>query len=196
MTTRRKLMGLIAALVVLAPLPVFLASCKAITDEEVKNAMQIEILETKWVMKEYRQWPNPKLVLVPCVVFRIKNLAAETMAYVSFNGIFKERNAVENRGDNFLAAIRKKNAVARGGWSEPITLKSNFGTEGMSVKTFQNNPQWKPVWVKIYAQWKGSRHVLLGEWPVAMTIDFKEPEQPVIQGGKKEGEVKKDETKK
>ncbi len=196
MTTRRKLMGLVAALAVLTPLLMFLASCKTMTDEEVKNAMQIEILETKWVMKEYRQWPNPKLILVPSVVFRIKNLTADSMTYISFNGIFKERNAVENRGDNFLAAIGKNNPVAPGGWSDPIALKSNFGTEGTSVKTFQNNPQWKPVWVKIYTRWKGSRLVLLGEWPVAMTIDFKEPEQPVIQGGKKEGEVKKDETKK
>jgi hypothetical protein len=196
MTTRRKLMGLVAALAVLTPLLMFLASCKTMTDKEVKNAIQTEILETKWVMKEFRQWPNPKLILVPSVVFRIKNLTADSMAYVSFNGIFKERNAVENRGDNFLAAIGKNNAVAPGGWSDPITLKSNYGTEGTSVKAFQNNPQWKPVWVKIYALWKGSRHVLLGEWPISMTIDFKEPEQPVIQGGKKEGEVKKDETKK
>jgi hypothetical protein len=179
----------------LAPLVLSFAGCKSITDEQVKAAMQIEVLDTMWVDKEYKQWPHPKLILVPAVKFRIKNLTAEPMKYVNFNGIFKEKEAVENRGDNFLAAIRKT-PVAPGEWSETITLKSNFGYEGKTLDSFKNNPGWKPLWVKIFAQWKGSRHVLLGEWPVSMRIDFKEPGTPVIQGGQKPEEGKKEPVKK
>ena len=179
---RRPFAGLLA-LAVLSSSLLVVPACKSITDEEVKAAMEIEILETKWVEKEYKQWPKPVLKLVPAVVFRIKNLTAEPMKFVNFNGIFKEKEAIENVGDQFLAAIRNT-PVAPGGWSEPITLKSNFGYEGTSVDNFKNNPGFKPLWVKVYAQWKGSRHVLLGEWPVSMTIDFKEPGIPVIQGGK------------
>lgn len=185
------------AAVAATALPFVLApsACKNVPDEVVKNAIEVEILDTMWVDKEFKQWPHPKLILVPAVKFRIKNLTAEPMKYVNFNGIFKEKTAVENRGDNFLAAIRGA-PVPPGGWSDPITLKSNFGYEGTSLETFKNNPGWKPLWVKIYAQWKGSRHVLLGEWPVSMRIDFKEPGEPVIQGGKPAEVKKKDETKK
>lgn len=171
------------ALAVLASSLFVAPACKTVTDEEVKAAMEIEVLDTKWVEKEYKTWPKPKLTLVPAVTFRIKNLTSEPMKYVNFNGIFKEKIAVENRGDNFLAAIRNE-PVPPGGWSEPITLKSNFGYEGTSLANFQNNPEFKPLWVKIFAQWKGSRHVLLGEFPISMKIDFKEPGIPIIQGGK------------
>ena len=37
--------------------------------------------------------------------------------------------------------------------------------------------------VKLYAQFKGSRHALMGEWRVSNTIDFKE-DAPVHQEGK------------
>ena len=188
-THSRPLAGILG-LAVLSSSLLFVPACKSVTDEEIKAAMEIEIIETKWVEKDYKQWPRPKLVLVPAVVFRIKNLTAEPMKYVNFNGIFKEKDAIENVGDQFLAAIRNE-PVAAGGWSEPITLRSNFGYEGTSLANFKNNPGFKPLWVKIYAQWKGSRHVLLGDWPVSMTIDFKEPGIPVIQGGKPVEPIKK-----
>lgn len=186
---RRPLAGILG-LAILASFLLSVPACKKITEAEVKAAMEVEIIDTKWVDKEYRSWPKPMLKLVPAVVFRIKNLTAEPMKYVNFNGIFKEKLAVQNVGDQFLAAIRNE-AVAPGGWSEPITLKSNFGYEGTSVANFKDNPAFRPLWVKIYAQWKGSRHTLLGEWPVAMKIDFKEPGIPIIKGGIPTEPVKK-----
>jgi hypothetical protein len=187
---RRPFAGVLSLAVLLASVLLFPPACKRVTDAEVKAAMEIEILDTKWVSKEFKQWPKPKLVLVPAVVFRIKNLTPDPMKYVNFNGIFKEKNAVENRGDQFLAAIRNQ-PIAPGGWSEPITLRSNFGYEGTTLASFKSNPDFKPLWAKIYAQWKGSRHVLLGEWPVSSKIDFQEPGIPVIQGGKPAEPVKK-----
>jgi hypothetical protein len=187
--TRRLLAGVLGPAVLASTLFV-VPACKSIRDEDVKTAMTVEILATKWIEKEYRSWPKPKLVLVPSVTFRIRNNTAEPMKYVNFNGIFKEKSAVENVGDQFLAAIRNE-PIAPRGWSEPITLKSNFGYEGTNLANFKNNPGFKPLWVKIYAQWKGSRHVLMGEWPVSMTIDFQEPGIPVIQGGKPAEPIKK-----
>lgn len=158
----------------------FLAGCSTMTDEEVKASIQIDLLDTSWVAKEYKVWPSAKLTLVPTVTFRIKNISAKPLTYINFNGIFKNRDDVENLGDQFLAAIRNT-PVLPGAWSEPITLKSNFGVEGKRLADFQNNPQWKTYFVKVFAQTKGSRHVFLAEWPVSRKIDFKE-DQPVHQG--------------
>ena len=161
---------------VLAPL--FLSSCKGLSPEELKGSLEIVEMSSKWVAKTYQPWP-PKLVLVPTVSFRVKNISGKPLNYLNFNAIFKFRDDLENLGDNFLAAIRKE-PIPPGEMSQVITLKSNFGVEGTSLAKFQDNPNWKTVICKLFVQSKGSIHVLLGEYEVSKEIDFKEPE-PVGQ---------------
>ena len=60
--------------------------------------------------------------------------------------------------------------------SEVITLKSNYGVEGKTIQSFENNPYWKTVVVKLFARSKGSDYVLLGEYEVSKVIDFKPDE--------------------
>jgi len=140
--------------------------------EVIKAALEITDVETKWVSKFYQPWP-PRLILVPVVTFRVKNLTAEPIFYVNFNGIFKEKGSKLNNGDNFRAAIRNK-PVPPGEKSEPIVLKSNFGVDGRNLESIKNSRFWKPWTVKVFAQWKGSMPVDLGEWDVSRDIDFKE----------------------
>jgi hypothetical protein len=125
---------------------------------------------------------------VPAISFKVKNLTQKPLRYVNFNAIFKFKDDAENLGDNFLAAIRST-PVLPGELSDQITLKSNFGVEGKGLSDFKNNYQWKIAYVKLFAQMKGSRHVLLGEWVVSREIDFKEPE-PVHMGDKEENPKK------
>lgn len=159
----------------------FFPACKKISTEELKNSIEIIDVETKWVSKEYRAWP-PKLVLVPVISFRVKNVSDKPLTYVNFNAIFKFKDETKNLGDNFLAAIRKK-PVMPGEVSPVITLKSNFGVEGKTLDSFKNNPYWKPVVVRLFARSLGSEFVLLGEWEVSKTIDFKEDQAitPVVE---------------
>lgn len=165
-----------------------LTGCKKMTPEELKNSMEIINVETKWVSKEYRVWP-PKLVLVPVISFQVKNISDKPLTYVNFNAIFKFKDETKNLGDNFLAAIRKE-PVLPGQVSPVITLKSNYGVEGKTLDSFKNNPYWKPVVVRLFARSFGSEFVLLGEWEVSKTIDFKE-DQPVTPVVEKQEEGKK-----
>jgi len=173
-----------AALIALAGLAI---GCKSPTIERVQGSLEVVNLKTQWVSKEYRQWPEPKLVLVPQVKFQVKNLTAEPLKYVNFNVIFKRNMDKENLGDNFLAAIRK-NPVPPGGLSEEITLTSTFGVEGRNLEHFKTYPMMRNYDVLLYAQLKGSRHALLGEWKVSGDIAFKE-DAPVHQEGKTITEV-------
>ncbi|MGB8953197.1 MAG: hypothetical protein WCC06_11110 [Candidatus Aminicenantales bacterium] len=175
MKKRMSLLSLAAAFFLVAVSVLSQTGCKAPPDEEIKSLMEIVDIETKWVSKSYRPWPKPQLILVPTISFRIKNLSQTPLRFVNCNAIFKFKNDVENLGDNFLSAIRG-GPVSPGGVSEKITLKSNFGVEGKNLSSFKNNPQWKTVYAKVYVQYRGSRHVLLGEWVVSREIDFKEPE--------------------
>ncbi len=151
----------------------FMSACKSVPSEELKSSIQVTDVETKWVSKYYQPWP-PRLILVPVIAFRVKNVGATPLEHVNFNAIFKFKGDPENLGDNFLAGIRGK-PVNPGETSEVITLKSNFGVEGKTVASFKDNFQWKPTAVKIYARSRGSQFVLLGEWDISRTIDFVEP---------------------
>jgi hypothetical protein len=153
----------------------FSSSCvKSPSPDELKASIEIVNVETKWVAKTYQPWP-PRLILVPVISFQVKNVSAKPLNYMNFNGIFKFKDEKENFGDNFLAAIRKE-PVMPGQLSKVITLKSNFGVEGKSLATFKDNPGWKPTMCRLFVQSKGSPHILLGEYDVSRTIDFKEPE--------------------
>lgn len=151
----------------------FMSACESVPSDELKASIQVTDVDTKWISKYYQPWP-PRLILVPVVSFRIKNVGSKPLKHVNFNAIFKFKGDPENLGDNFLAAIRNA-AVDPGGMSEVITLKSNFGVEGKTLDSFKDNVLWKPTEVKIFARSKGSQFVLLGEWDISRTIDFVEP---------------------
>lgn len=156
---------------------------KTMSSQELQASIEIVDVETKWVDKYYMPWP-PKLILVPAISFRVKNITDKPLRYINFNANFKFKDDYENLGDSFLAAIRG-DAILPGETSDAIILKSNYGVEGKSLASFQSNPQWKIVSVKLFAQSKGSQYIDLGEWEVSKKIDFKEPE-PVVPEKKEE----------
>jgi len=151
-----------------------LYSCRGMSSDTLKSSIEIVDIETKWVSKYYQPWP-PRLILVPLISFRVKNVGSVPLEYVYFNAVFKFKGDPENLGDNFLAAIRGK-AVRPGETSDVITLKSNFGVEGKNLDSFKDSVQWKPVELNLFARSKGSQFVLLGQYDVSRIIDFKEPE--------------------
>ena len=157
-------------IVALAVLP----GCKTMSSEELKASIEVLEYTSAWVSKYYQPWP-PRLILVPQVSFRIRNIGAKPLTYVNFNAVFNFKGDPENFGDAFMAAIRGK-AVPPGGTSDPIVLRSNLGVDGKNLAGIRDNPQWKQAQVRLFAISKGSTPVLLGVYDVSRDIDFKEPE--------------------
>ena len=147
---------------------------QTLSEEELQASFELVDLDTKWVAKEYQPWP-PKLILVPAISFKVKNVTEKPLRYINFNANFRFKDDWENLGDNFLAAIRG-DAILPGETSEEILLKSNYGVEGQRVSSFESNPMWKPVVCKLFASSKGSQFITLGEFDVSRKIDFKEDE--------------------
>jgi hypothetical protein len=174
-----------ALLAVLAALT--LTACKQPSIAQVQASLEVVNLQTKWVVKEYKQWPQPKLVLVPVAQFQVRNKSVEPLKNINFNAIFKKPDEKENRGDNFLATIRDQ-PILPGAESPVVVLKSNFGLEGRNLEHFKLYPKELTYVVKIFAQYGGSRPSLLGEFPVSGEIDFK-PDAPVHMDGKKIDQV-------
>jgi len=161
---------LVLAALALAGLP----ACKTMTSEELKSSIEVLDYSSSWVSKYYQPWP-PRLILVPQISFRIKNIGAKPLTYVNFNAVFQFKGEAENFGDAFMAAIRGK-AVPPGETSDVIVLKSNLGVDGKNLAGIRDNPSWKPAFIRLFASSKGSQPVLLGVYDVSRQIDFKEPE--------------------
>ncbi len=155
-----------------------------VTPEELKSWIEITDVETKWVSKYYQPWP-PRLILVPAIQFRVKNLTSKPLRYINFNAIFRFKEDYENLGDAFFAAIRNK-PIMPGEKSDLILLKSNYGVEGRTKASFINNPHWKIVEVRLFAQTGSSGYVFLGEWEVSRKIDFEEPKPVGVKKEKKD----------
>lgn len=167
-----------AVVLAIASLAVMTA-CKTTTPEELKSSIELQDIETKWVSKYYQPWP-PRLILVPQISFRVKNVGAEPLNYVNFNAVFKFKGERENLGDAFLAAIRGQ-AIEPGEASPVIVLKSNLGVDGKDLENIRENPEWKPTEVRLFAISRGSQPVLLGVFDVSREIDFQEPEPVEIK---------------
>jgi hypothetical protein len=172
---------LVLGLLALAVLP----GCKTMSSEELKASIEVLDYTSAWVAKYYQPWPE-RLILVPQISFRIKNIGPKPLSYINFNAVYNFKGDPENLGDGFLAAIRGK-AVPPGETSDLIVLKSDFGVDGRNLAGIRDNPEWRPAEVRLFAQSKGSAPALLGVYDVSRDIDFKEPE-PV---GDKKDAVKK-----
>lgn len=159
----------VLAALALAALP----ACKTMSREDLKASIEVVDYSSSWVSKYYQPWP-PRLILVPQISFRIKNIGAKPLTYVNFNAVYQFKGDPENFGDAFMAAIRGR-AVEPGQTSDPIVLKSNLGVDGKNVAGIRDNPSWKSAFVRLFAISKGSQPVLLGVYDVSREIDFKEP---------------------
>jgi hypothetical protein len=184
----KKWMFILVMMIVIVIVAVFINIAglwQNMSSEDLKAAIDITEVSTKWMEKKYEPWP-PKLVLVPSITFRIKNISDKPLRYINFNANFRYQDDFENLGDSFLAAIRKKQLMP-GETSDEITLISNYGVEGKNLAHFENNPAWKIVTCHLFAASKGSQYIPLGNYTISRKIDFKEPE-PV---GLKPAEKKK-----
>ena len=150
------------------------SSCKIMSNEELRNSLEVLDFDSQWVQTLYQEWPA-RLKLAPQVSFRVKNSSAKPLNYVNFIANFVSKADQKNLGDGFLAAIRGK-ALAPGDTSNKITMTCNVSVEGKNKKDFETNPGWESYQVKLFALSKGSQPVLLGIFDVSRNIVFKEDE--------------------
>ena len=163
----------------------FTGLLQTMSHEELEGTFELLDIETKWVEKTYQPWP-PKLVLVPAISFKIKNVSDAPLKYVYINANFKFRDDVAILGDGFIEAIRG-DPLMPGDTSETILLKSTHGIDGQNLEHFKSSPffQSKVVDVKVFAKSQGSQYIPVGEWEVSKNIDFKEPEAYETEAEKK-----------
>ena len=170
------ILAIIVLFIIVFAVAHFTGLLKTMSHEDLEGAFEFLDVETKWVEKSYQPWP-PKLVLVPSISFKIKNISEEPLKYLYVNANFKFRDDVAILGDGFIEAIRGE-PLLPGDTSETILLKSTHGIDGQNLEHFKISPffQSKTVDVKVFVKSQGSQYIPVGEWEVSKNIDFKEPE--------------------
>ncbi len=182
------ILAVIVLAIIVAAIAHFTGLWKTMSHEELQGSFELIDIETKWVEKTYQPWP-PKLILVPAISFKIKNISDVPLKYVYLNANFKFRDDVAILGAGFIEAIRRE-PLMPGETSDSIILKSTHGVDGQNLEHFKSSPffQSKTVDVKVFAKSQGSQYIPLGEWEVSKNIDFKEPEPLGEKPEKKKGE--------
>lgn len=188
MKNMRLIIAVIVLGIIVAVVAHFSGLWKTMSHEELEGSFELLDIETKWVEKTYQPWP-PKLVLVPAISFKIKNVSDAPLKYVYVNANFKFRDDVANLGDGFIEAIRGE-PLMPGETSETILLKSTHGIDGQNLEHFKNSPFFKSkvVDVKVFAKSQGSQYIPVGEWEISKNIDFKEPDPYEGETEKKKAE--------
>ncbi len=179
------ILAIIVIGIIILALSHFTGLMKTMSHEELEGSFELLDIETKWVEKTYQPWP-PKLVLVPAISFKIKNISDAPLKYVYINANFKFRDDVAILGDGFIEAIRGE-PLMPGDTSETILLKSTHGIDGQNLEHFKSSPffQSKVVDVKVFAKSQGSQYIPVGEWEISKNIEFKEPKAYETEAEKK-----------
>jgi len=164
------------------------SGCTSMPTEELQASVELVDIETGWEKKYYQPWP-PKLILVPAISFKLKNISEKPLTYIYCNAIFKFIDENENLGDNFIAAVRGE-SLQPGASTDSIKMLCYLGVEGKNVAHFQQNPAWKTAQVKVFLKSKGSQYILMAEQEISRTINFKEPEPVGIKKSADEEEKK------
>jgi hypothetical protein len=182
------ILAVIVLAIIVAAVAHFTGLWKTMSHEDLVGSLELVDIETKWVEKTYQPWP-PKLVLVPAISLKIKNISEEPLRYVYLNANFKFRDDVANLGDGFIEAVRRE-PLMPGETSDTILLKSTHGIDGQNLEHFKSSPFFlsKTVDVKVFAKSQGSQYIPMGEWEVSKNIDFKEPEPLGTEPEKKKTE--------
>ncbi|MEW6364566.1 MAG: hypothetical protein AB1714_07990 [Acidobacteriota bacterium] len=141
--------------------------CRSEKPEAIRAAVEIVEFDSYWAEKSSR--PG-EVVMVPVISFKVRNKRAEPLQYLQFSSVFALEGDSQNLGDAFAYSIGAA-PLRSGQLSETVILKSNYGYRASSKQAFQNNPGFKSVYAKVFAQSRASGPVLVGTFKVSKKIE-------------------------
>jgi hypothetical protein len=144
---------------------------RAVSKEELKSAVEICEVSSKWIVKRRVDSENFKgIILVPRITFQIKNHGDRELHHVFFLGVFRFVNTPNVLGEGSAWAL--KEPLMPGKKSKPIVLTSQFGYTAESEQAFLKNPgAWKMAYVEIFIRSLGSELVFLKSFYISKKIE-------------------------
>lgn len=157
----------------LAAIIIIIAAYKSIfidkmSPEEIKNAIQVIELESKWVESGESA---EGIKIVPMVKFKIKNAGERALRYVTLEGIFQFEQPGKPYFDGVAQACQEP--LPPGEVTEDIFIKSHNGYTASSKLSFlQNKENWEKMNVRIFAKTSGTGPIaIVDKFPVKQVIE-------------------------
>jgi hypothetical protein len=133
-------------------------------NREIEKELQIVDVRTGWYDAGIVEGDKNKLV--PSISLKIKNTAADPIASVQVNAIFRRVGEQEAWGEHFVMAV-DRDGLPGGATGNPIVLRSNLGYTGSEPRlTMLQNSQFVDARVEIFGKQGSRTWVKLGEFPI------------------------------
>ena len=144
---------------------------KAISKDELKSAVEICDVSSKWIVKRKVDSENFRgIILVPHITFQIKNSGDRELQHAFVLGVFRFVNTPSVLGEGSAWALQ--DPLMTGKKSKPIVLASQFGYSAESEQVFLNNQSaWKMAYVEVFIRSSGSELVFLKSFYISKRIE-------------------------
>ena len=135
--------------------------------DALRAGIEVLELDSFWTEKSAS---TLEVTMVPAITCKIRNQRAAPLEYVQVSAVFAFVGDSQTLGDSFAYPI-EGTPLLTGQITGTIRLKSNFGYRASSKQAFLNNPAFKPVEVKFFAQSRASGPVLIGTYKVSRRLE-------------------------
>jgi len=139
--------------------------------EDIAASIKIVDFQSKWIPSTppLKSMVKPwEVFIAPTISFRVKNVGKKPINFIAFNAVFLRKRSEMKLGTSYKIAIRKP--LKPGGVSEVITMTSDGGYAGSSIKALMDNPFWEPVICRLYFA-KSEKYILLGTFDIEDRIE-------------------------
>ncbi len=140
--------------------------------DELKSSIKLFNIESKWKKNgKMNDGESEKIILVPTISFKIKNIGKSELTYLSIVGVFRFHSNEKFLGEGNKMVLKKplKPGLAT---TNQITIVSDRGYRASSINAFlDNEKEWQTTFVDIYAKLGGYKHVKIKRFNISRRIE-------------------------
>ena len=157
---------------------------KRMSTEELRASIKLFNIESKWISNgTINDGESKKIILVPTISFRIKNIGIIDLSYLSVVGVFRFHSNEKFLGEGNKMVL--KEPLKPGSSSnKQITIISDRGYRASSINAFiDNEKEWQTTFVDVFMKIGGYKHVKIKRFNISrrikgmqLNVNISEPE--------------------
>ncbi len=147
------------------------ASKKRLSIEQLKASIELSNIDSIWIEKgKIDDGESEKIILVPTISFKIRNIGVKEIKYLSIVGVFRFHGTEKFLGEGNKMVL--KDSLKSGAISDKIvTIVSDRGYRATSVNAFiDNSKEWQRTFVDVFAKLGGYKHVKIKRFNISRRI--------------------------
>ena len=135
---------------------------------DLTKGVEVEVVNTGWFDAGIVNGHNK---LVPCIVFKVKNVSRQKLPTLQVNALFRRVTEPDEWGSGFVTAAGSQ-GLPPGGTTDALTIKSPLGYTGSdeSRQEMLHNSHFVDAKVQLFAKYASTQWVRIGEYQIARQL--------------------------